>query len=437
MNGKLQELLHIIICMIIVLRTESSYVDITYVESAVAKGAVCLDGSPPAYHLDKGSGDGTNNWLIHLEVVLLDIFLFHCNIIRISKIGTGGGWCNNVTTCISRANGHLGSSKHMSNRTMFFGIANNDPQFNPDFYNWNRVVVRYCDGASFTGDIEAVDPATNLYYRGARVFVAVMEDLLDKGMKNAKNVILTGCSAGGLASMLHCDRFKDLLPMGTNVKCMADAGFFLNVKDVSGNRRFEDFINDVVETHGSAKNLPLSCTSKMKPGLYYFTISLYNLSKFDDKWTKFLQCFFPQQVVQEIQTPLFIVNAAYDAWQVSIYYIKNVLAPAIADPSGIWYNCTTDIRNCSTAQLQTLHGFRKEFLNEFSAIGTSITRGYFINSCFAHCQTEMQITCLQTIAKAVGDWFFDRSPFQTIDCPYPCDKTCNNLVLQPQKDSIA
>ncbi|EYU29129.1 hypothetical protein MIMGU_mgv1a023759mg [Erythranthe guttata] len=384
--------------MIIVLRTESSYVDITYVESAVAKGAVCLDGSPPAYHLDKGSGDGTNNWLIHLE---------------------GGGWCNNVTTCISRANGHLGSSKHMSNRTMFFGIANNDPQFNPDFYNWNRVVVRYCDGASFTGDIEAVDPATNLYYRGARVFVAVMEDLLDKGMKNAKNVILTGCSAGGLASMLHCDRFKDLLPMGTNVKCMADAGFFLNVKDVSGNRRFEDFINDVVETHGSAKNLPLSCTSKMKPGL----------------------CFFPQQVVQEIQTPLFIVNAAYDAWQ-----IKNVLAPAIADPSGIWYNCTTDIRNCSTAQLQTLHGFRKEFLNEFSAIGTSITRGYFINSCFAHCQTEMQITWFKpnspklnnkTIAKAVGDWFFDRSPFQTIDCPYPCDKTCNNLVLQPQKDSIA
>lgn len=27
----------------------------------------------------------------------------------------------------------------------------------PDFYNWNRVYVRYCDGASFTGDIEAVD----------------------------------------------------------------------------------------------------------------------------------------------------------------------------------------------------------------------------------------------------------------------------------------
>jgi hypothetical protein len=29
---------------------------------------------------------------------------------------------------------------------------------------------------------------TNLHYRGGRIFVAVIEDLLAKGMKNAKNV---------------------------------------------------------------------------------------------------------------------------------------------------------------------------------------------------------------------------------------------------------
>lgn len=27
-----------------------------------------------------------------------------------------------------------------------------------DFYNWNKVFVRYCDGGAFTGDIENVDP---------------------------------------------------------------------------------------------------------------------------------------------------------------------------------------------------------------------------------------------------------------------------------------
>jgi hypothetical protein len=30
----------------------------------------------------------------------------------------------------------------------------------PDFYNWNRIKVRYCDGSSFTGDVEAVDPVS-------------------------------------------------------------------------------------------------------------------------------------------------------------------------------------------------------------------------------------------------------------------------------------
>lgn len=39
---------------------------------------------------------------------------------------------------------------------------------------------------------------------------------------------LTGCSAGGLATLIHCDDFRDLLPKDATVKCLADAGFFLN-----------------------------------------------------------------------------------------------------------------------------------------------------------------------------------------------------------------
>lgn len=113
----------------------------------------------------------------------------------------GGGWCNNVTTCLDRKNTRLGSSKQMVKQLAFSGILANKPQFNPgaiyflicqvfihlnylvlnlssvfslsklkywslfefsDFYNWNRVKVRYCDGASFTGDVEAVDPVSLL-----------------------------------------------------------------------------------------------------------------------------------------------------------------------------------------------------------------------------------------------------------------------------------
>lgn len=31
-------------------------------------GVVCLDGSSPGYHFQKGFGSGSNNWLLHIEV---------------------------------------------------------------------------------------------------------------------------------------------------------------------------------------------------------------------------------------------------------------------------------------------------------------------------------------------------------------------------------
>nr|GMD29059.1 pectin acetylesterase 8-like [Ipomoea batatas] len=117
----LQQWLRALVLLVVLLRTASSLVDITYVLSAVAKGAVCLDGSPPAYHLDRGYGTGINNWLIQLE---------------------GGGWCNNVTTCLSRMNTRLGSSKQMAKQLAFSGLLGNKAQFNPDITSSNSHVFQ-------------------------------------------------------------------------------------------------------------------------------------------------------------------------------------------------------------------------------------------------------------------------------------------------------
>ncbi|OIT31174.1 pectin acetylesterase 7 [Nicotiana attenuata] len=192
-------------------------VNITILHSATAEGAVCLDGSAPAYHLGQGY----------------------------------------------------------------------------DFYNWNRVRVRYYDGSSFTGDIEDVDPDTKFYYRGARIFRAIMNDLSRKGMQKAENAILSGTSAGGLATILNCDKFKSFFPVDVRVKCVPDAGFFINAKTISGTSDIQDEYKRVVNLHGSAKNLPPSCTSRIDPSL----------------------CFFPQNVVPHVKTPLFMIKAAYDSWQ--------------------------------------------------------------------------------------------------------------------------
>ncbi|PHT93332.1 Pectin acetylesterase 11, partial [Capsicum annuum] len=183
------------------------YVNITILETATAQGAVCLDGSPPAYHLDRGHGTGLRNWIINLD---------------------GGGWCSSIPDCLDRSTYFLGGSDHMGRQGLLDGILHKTSIINPEFYNWNRVRVKYCDGSSFTGDVEQVDPENELYFRGARIFTAIVEDLWSKGMKNAENAILSGTSAGGLPTILNCDKFKCLFPKDARVKCVADAGFFIN-----------------------------------------------------------------------------------------------------------------------------------------------------------------------------------------------------------------
>ncbi|RWW33291.1 hypothetical protein BHE74_00030294 [Ensete ventricosum] len=51
---------------------------------------------------------------------------------------------------------------------------------------------------------------------------------IDRSCKCLLQALLSGCSAGGLASILHCDEFRALFPQSTKVKCLADAGFFLD-----------------------------------------------------------------------------------------------------------------------------------------------------------------------------------------------------------------
>ncbi|KAK1430792.1 hypothetical protein QVD17_13805 [Tagetes erecta] len=322
----------VIICVMLLEKIQtSSAVKLTIIESAVAKGAVCLDGSPPAYQFDKGFGNGVNNWLVHIQ---------------------GGGWCDTTNDCVARKTliHGLGSSKLMPELN-FTGILSNQQAQNPNFYNWNRVYMRYCDGSSFTSDVEKVDRDNNLYYRGARVFNAIVEELMSIGMKDAQNALLSGCSAGGLASILHCDKFHAYFSPSTRVKCVSDAGFF-------------------------------------------------------------------PHVMPHINTPIFIVNSAYDKWQIS-----NMFATNESDPNGKFTKCKKDLNECSTTQLKRLQDFRSDFLGTVSSVIKSSAEGMFINTCYAHCQTDKATWFAKatsklddkTIAEAVGDWFYDKNKFQKID----------------------
>ncbi|VFQ76656.1 unnamed protein product [Cuscuta campestris] len=376
----------LVLVVLLVKNVDGKGIPLTLLDSnyATQRGAFCLDGSPPGYHFDAGSGSGANNWLVHME---------------------GGGWCETIEKCQSVKKIYKGSSSQFEKTMGFSGMLGGIQAANPDFYNWNRVKIRYCDQSSFTGD--SMDPKTGLYFRGERVWQAIIDQLLAKGMKNAQNAILSGCSAGGLAAILHCDKFRSLLPASATVKCVADAGYFIHGKDITGAYRIENFYSQVVQLHGSQKNLPASCTSRNKPEL----------------------CFFPEYVVQTMTTPLFIINAAYDSWQ-----IKNILAPKTADRSGAWKSCTLDLKKCSATQLATVQNYKDQFHNAVTlGLGNRPSCGYFVDSCYAHCQAGSAATWLgdkspqlgnTKIGKAVGDWFWGRATFRSFDRPYPSNPTC-------------
>ncbi|XP_019181551.1 PREDICTED: pectin acetylesterase 7-like [Ipomoea nil] len=371
--------LTLLVCAaLLVLQTKANFYPLIFPEKAKAMGAVCLDGSPPAYHFVEGTVENKDNWLIYME---------------------GGAWCESIEECKLRTLEHKGSSKHMMMNPFFpgdydfgfYGILNRDPAYNPsEFVNWNLVVIRYCDGSSFTGDVE--EPVDNLYFRGKRIFNVITDELLNKGLKNAKQVFLTGGSAGAVSVALHCDRFRKLLPNTRRFKCLMDGGYFIHVKkdnpkQVEG---FELTFKNVVSLHNSTGMLPQTCTQKMKDKPYL--------------------CMFPQYLMDGMKTPMFILMSSYDKHQINISMHESFVA------------ANRTIREhvqLATPIYEGLKGFRLQLLD---ALPNKPSVGIFINNCFFHTEIatgywanpNSQVNNVLD-SKAISDWYFYGKEVNLID----------------------
>ena len=155
----------------------------------------------------------------------------------------GGGWCYNLEDCAGRAKGALGStdpakSKDGKTSNLGGGYFDSDPKVNPQMYNWNHVFLRYwcapfpcpappppphnagwlrlthtahhSDGGSFSGsNATSTDVGgSTLWFRGKHVLKALQQDLVtNRGLAKATDVVISGCSAGGLATFLHVDNW--------------------------------------------------------------------------------------------------------------------------------------------------------------------------------------------------------------------------------------
>ena len=103
-----------------------------------------------------------------------------------------------------------------------------------------------------------------IWFRGRAIIDATL-DVLQRNVMNAsslisdaRHVIETGCSAGGLATYLHADSWRAELPASATLVSVPDSGFFLNYNSSSASGYGRD-MRWVVEAMNAS--LPAACVA--------------------------------------------------------------------------------------------------------------------------------------------------------------------------------
>ena len=289
-------------------------------DAARSEGAVCLDGSPSAYYTAPGTEEG--KVYIHAE---------------------GGGWCAPGLNCLQRASSPLGSStSYPPTMTFQGGYLSNDPTQNPLMHSWTKVYLKYCDGSSQTSNLEAPSPVGNstIFYRGHRILLAMQAQLKATVLAAATDVVISGCSAGGLSTFLHADEWRAALPPSTRVTALPDSGYFLNHNETT-NGGYGGLMRLIVREMNST--LPAACIA----------------ANSGDP----AACIFAETVAATLATPTFALQGKYDAWQVG----PGDAGLSVNDTAGVnAWGALLSSRMRATLLMQPQHGA-------------------FLDSCFHHC----------------------------------------------------
>eukprot|EP01083_Nonionella_stella_P001229 3594_1 len=143
----------------------------------------------------------------------------------------GGGSCQTKSSCAQRAQGNLGSSNKWAKTRTGSGILSTSATENPDF-NGHHVYIPYCGGDVHAGARQNnKDPATwGFYFQGHLIITNIIEYLIKNlQMDIAANVLVSGCSAGGIGTFANGDWISRRLHQENakmTVKAAPVAGWF-------------------------------------------------------------------------------------------------------------------------------------------------------------------------------------------------------------------
>ncbi|CAJ1345721.1 unnamed protein product [Effrenium voratum] len=247
-------------------------------------------------------------------------------------------------------------------------------------HNWNHVYVRYCDGAYYSGSREEPKNVSGLplYFRGRYITMALFADLQNRGMSNATDVVLSGCSAGAIHIFAHLDAMKEMAPRSAKVVGLPDSGFYMDKQIFTPLKRY------VVTEQQATALLNQDC-----------------VKQYDGAEEK---CLVGNVVAAYLQTPTFALQSRYDDDQ---------------------HQCEMDeaCRNSNEC-------IQEYAANMTKAMQTYLTypHGYFLDSCSRHCSfNERPVDPQSGLSQleAFGAWYAGSNATYTQEPHFPCPQCCH------------
>ena len=239
-----------------------------------------------------------------------------------------GGWCYDEVDCLCRAGTSLGTN------TVHKPVGScgciNPKEDGTMVTDCNCIHMPYSDGASFAGYVPGNVsvpgmPGKSIQMRGIKNLDGVIQFALKNGMDKATEFVLTGGSAGGLSTFLHADRFAAALPAGAKAHAAPVVGYFLD---------HSNFKHTSKGPNGGTPNTP-GWAAPGSPTAANYTMWMKYVYKMqgmtfspdgktgggltkacqakhpDEPWL----CFMSPHMQDVIETPFFMFNSKYDAWQ--------------------------------------------------------------------------------------------------------------------------
>lgn len=371
-----------------------------------------MDGSMAGYFY-QGPSNSQDTWVIHMD---------------------GGGGCTTKASCdkwATKGNDVGGSTRWPDTREPLHNkalhILSDDPSGNPDFYQYHHVQVPYCTADSHTGRVTSPTSAQwGYYFSGHLNFELIVQHIVDTipAAKNAKRVLLTGNSAGGIGTIANCDFLSDKLAslgVSAEVSCAPKAGWFV-----------PGFTEDQSDTEAPPSTWD-NWSSGQSGGHDSSTGGGYDL------WQAYAHPDCLKSHSSSVAHHCASATVVYPYIRNRMYFMQNTYDPAcmyqFGFPRGTW----------DQQEKEYLAYWGRAMRNSTNQVLTKPGDGLFLASCFLHGDGlgvggEGGSTVVQglTSAQVLADWFHGKGALPSVvvdDCfespGIPCNPTCPSSQAEP------